>query len=147
VLNDAPTVPFVVLGQPSCWPMVTMQPSGLSCSLEAWPCPCEVTIAWRLPAGARAGRIVVAGSSSAERKTIWIRCTVEAPASGSVVVTVQRSADIDGDGYVDAADLSLLLGDWGGPETRSDINIDGTVDGADHALLLGAWGSAPKAIA
>ncbi len=48
-------------------------------------------------------------------------------------------ADLDGNGVVNAADLALLLGNWGGTGT-GDVNDDGTVDATDLAELLGAWG-------
>lgn len=46
--------------------------------------------------------------------------------------------DLDGDGAVGPADLSILLGAWGG--SAGDLNDDGTTDPSDIALLLGAWG-------
>ncbi len=48
-------------------------------------------------------------------------------------------SDLNGDGHVDAADLSILLGAWGGTNTPADINKDGIVDSQDLAILLGAW--------
>lgn len=51
---------------------------------------------------------------------------------------VTWTADINGDGVVDGADLGLLLGDWGG--TSADLDGDGVVDGADLGVLLGSWG-------
>lgn len=48
-------------------------------------------------------------------------------------------ADINGDGQVDGADLSQLLGGWGQPGV-TDINNDGITDGADLSQLLGDWG-------
>ena len=48
-------------------------------------------------------------------------------------------ADLNNDGVVNAADLSILLGNWGGSGT-GDINGDGTVGAADLANLLGSWG-------
>ena len=55
--------------------------------------------------------------------------------------------DLDGNGFVEAADLSALLGTWG-PATVggkgsviADLDLDGAVGAADLALLLGAWGS------
>lgn len=56
----------------------------------------------------------------------------------SDVAPQAANPDLDGDGFVDGADLGLLLGAWGlpGPE---DLNFDGIVDGADLGLLLGAW--------
>lgn len=48
-------------------------------------------------------------------------------------------ADLNHDGVVNGADLSLLLGDWGGP--GGDLDGDGTTNGSDLAVLLGGWGS------
>jgi hypothetical protein len=53
-------------------------------------------------------------------------------------------ADLTGDGVVDAADLSILLGNWGpwqptSPDT--DFNDDSMTDAADLSILLGGWGS------
>lgn len=49
-------------------------------------------------------------------------------------------ADLNGSGAVDAADLSILLGAWGG---FGVANLDGlgVVDAADLSILLGAWGT------
>lgn len=49
-----------------------------------------------------------------------------------------RPGDLDRDGDVDAADLSLLLASWGG--AAGDVNGDGTTDAADLSLLLANWG-------
>lgn len=49
------------------------------------------------------------------------------------------SADLNGDGVVDGADLGLLLGAWDSSGSAADLNGDGTVDGADLGALLGAW--------
>ena len=46
-------------------------------------------------------------------------------------------ADLNDDGVVDGADLSLLLADWATP--FRDLNADGTTDGADLGILLGEW--------
>ncbi len=56
-------------------------------------------------------------------------------------VDIVRFADINEDGGVDAADLALLLGNWGPcPGCAADLNQDGEINAADLALLLGAWG-------
>jgi len=47
--------------------------------------------------------------------------------------------DLNGDGVVNAADLAILLGQWGG-SGNADLNNDGVVNAADLAILLGAWG-------
>jgi len=49
-------------------------------------------------------------------------------------------SDLNGDGTVDASDLAILLGAWGGSDPAADINGDGTVDASDLAVLLGSWG-------
>lgn len=129
-------VPHVVLAEPCCSPLVTFDGDALGLSADAWMPPCEVSVTWRLPAAARVGPIVVDGAASWERIGIWLSVGMVAPSS----VRVSRPADIDGDGFVDAADLTVLLGDWGGPEPRSDLNIDGSVDAFDQSIMLGLWG-------
>jgi choice-of-anchor B domain-containing protein len=46
--------------------------------------------------------------------------------------------DLDGNGTVDAADLAVLLGQWGS-SGAADLDASGVVDAADLALLLGNW--------
>ncbi len=53
--------------------------------------------------------------------------------------------DSDGDGDTDAADLAVLLGNWGpcGPGVPCeclDNDSSGSIDAFDLAVLLGAWG-------
>jgi 1,4-alpha-glucan branching enzyme len=48
--------------------------------------------------------------------------------------------DLNGDWFVDGADLGMVLGMWGQPGA-ADFNGDGIVDGADLGSLLGAWGA------
>lgn len=53
--------------------------------------------------------------------------------------------DSNGDGLIDAADLSVLLGSFGQSvrvNTLGDLNADGLVNSADLSVLLGAFGSA-----
>ena len=52
--------------------------------------------------------------------------------------TIGNPADLNGDGYVDGADLGLLILGWGQPGP-SDLNGDGITDGEDFGLLLLAW--------
>jgi hypothetical protein len=47
--------------------------------------------------------------------------------------------DLDGDGFVNGADLGLLLAAWDSPDPGADLDASGTVDGADLGLLLAAW--------
>jgi hypothetical protein len=48
--------------------------------------------------------------------------------------------DFNGDDVIDAADLGILLGGWGGDLDAFDLNGDDTVDGQDLGILLGLWG-------
>ena len=49
--------------------------------------------------------------------------------------------DLNGDLCVDAADLGLLIGSWGGE--AGDLNDDGTTNSADLGLLLSHFGQCP----
>ncbi len=55
-------------------------------------------------------------------------------------------ADLVTDGFVNGADLGLLLGAWGPATrtTRADLNGDGSIDGADLGTLLSFWGRCPS---
>jgi plastocyanin len=55
-----------------------------------------------------------------------------------VVVAPPPSPDLDGDGFVNAADLASLLAGWGnsGP---TDLDRDGSTGASDLAALLAAW--------
>ena len=57
------------------------------------------------------------------------------------IPVVACPADLDGSGTVDAADLAVLLGAWGG--AGGDLDGNGGTDAADLAVLLGAWGACP----
>jgi len=46
--------------------------------------------------------------------------------------------DLDGDGNVSAADLAILLSQWGG-KGEADFDGTGSVDAADLSALLGNW--------
>jgi hypothetical protein len=60
--------------------------------------------------------------------------------AGTLAVTcVDCAADLNDDLFTDAADLSVLLANWGN-SGQGDLNNSGLVDGADLAGLLGAWG-------
>lgn len=48
--------------------------------------------------------------------------------------------DLDGDGWVDASDLGLLLAAWGRcPECPADLNGDDSVGGGNLGALIAAW--------
>jgi hypothetical protein len=58
----------------------------------------------------------------------------------SIVCNSTCVGDLTGDNVVDAADLAVLLGDWGQPGS-GDFNGSGVIDGGDLATMLGAWGT------
>ena len=60
--------------------------------------------------------------------TVAIECPPDCP------------ADLDGDGTVGGADLTMLLADWGQSGSPADLDGNGTVGGADLTVLLGTWG-------
>jgi formylglycine-generating enzyme required for sulfatase activity len=60
------------------------------------------------------------------------------PASGQ---TDACATDVDGDGIVGGADLTVVLNDWGScQQCAGDVNGDGAVDGIDLATVLTRWG-------
>jgi murein tripeptide amidase MpaA len=50
-----------------------------------------------------------------------------------------RPEDLDGNGVVDSADLTIILNNWGNPGV-GDLNGNGVVESGDLASLLSAWG-------
>lgn len=112
--------------------------------------PLEVGVLWRngepidlgtLPGGniSRAARINEAGEIVGEAKAAdgffhavkWTVTRASPPCAG----------DLNGSGTVDAADLAMLLGGWGGANPTLDLNHDGVVNAADLATVLSAWGA------
>ena len=61
--------------------------------------------------------------------------TFNVPPSGTTV-----RGDINGDGIVNAADLAMLLAEWGSSNGSADLNGDGVVNAADLAIMLANWG-------
>lgn len=62
--------------------------------------------------------------------------------SGTGVLTLTCGGcegDLNGDDVVNAADLTILLGQWG-ISGSADLNGDNVVNAADLTILLGAWG-------
>ena len=57
--------------------------------------------------------------------------------------SVPCPADLNGDQVVDAADLSVVLTNWGlasGGAGGGDVDGNGSTDAADLSALLAAWG-------
>jgi agmatine/peptidylarginine deiminase len=84
------------------------------------------------------------GSDGVVRVLVYAQRSADRTVHDYVAVTVKTLAscpgDLDGSGVIDAADLAILLGAWGG-FGPSDLDGNGTVDAADLAILLGGWGS------
>jgi hypothetical protein len=76
--------------------------------------------------------------------TLFKPATAGSPALTATVSIPVPSAqptilgDLNDDGIVDGADLSILLGAWG-TDGAADLNNDGVVDAADLSIFLGAW--------
>jgi hypothetical protein len=76
--------------------------------------------------------IRVGGVSQSGTGTLNITCTPSQTPCPS---------DLNGDRVVNASDLAVILGAWGGPD--GDLNGNGTTDASDLAVILGAWGDCP----
>lgn len=91
------------------------------------------------------GRQLVVRDLSVGTHTITLRGTDSGGLFTEKTVTVTitarefNSGDFDGDGSIGAADLTVLLSEWGGTGL-SDFNLDGVVDASDLATLLSRWG-------
>jgi hypothetical protein len=87
-------------------------------------------------------RLVYWSNSPGTRAPTW-NDLPDSPAGDFVIAYVVEyepcPADLNGDFAVDAADLAIVLGSWGGAGI-GDLNADGIVNAADIAILLGAWG-------
>ncbi|MHC4976917.1 MAG: hypothetical protein ACYTF7_09985 [Planctomycetota bacterium] len=70
-------------------------------------------------------------------ETLSMGGTVDDPSN--LIQLVECVGDFNGDGFVNGADLGLLLANWG-LAGAADLNGDGTTNGADLGLLLAAWG-------
>lgn len=55
--------------------------------------------------------------------------------------TLPCVGDLNGDMTIDAADLGVILGQFGTAGPEGDINNDGVVDAADLGILLGVFGT------
>lgn len=59
--------------------------------------------------------------------------------TGSINVGAKPNpADLNGDGFVNAADLTILLGTWG-TSGAADLDGNGIVGPGDLSILLAAW--------
>lgn len=106
--------------------VIRVPPSSPICSVERNGAP--VAYSYNAPLG----RVSVTASLS-----------TGAGSQTTVRVHTRRPADINADGVVNTADLTLLLGTFGSnvpPNTGGDVNGDGVVNTADLTILLGVFG-------
>ena len=72
-----------------------------------------------------------------------LRCACSSRTSSSEAAFFDATPSTD-DGIVNAADLSILLSQWGGgANSTADLNHDGIVGAQDISLLLDGWGVCP----
>ncbi len=84
------------------------------------------------PPVAGSGTIGLFKPASAESPALTAAVAIPVPSASPALV-----GDLNQDGVVDAADLTILLGAWSTAD--GDLNGDGTTDAADLTILLGAW--------
>ncbi|MBM4111690.1 MAG: alpha/beta hydrolase [Phycisphaerae bacterium] len=68
----------------------------------------------------------------------WSECWDAPPGGSGITQDAARTADIDGDGFVNGVDLGILLSNFG-TSGAGDIDANGSADGADLGTLLSAW--------
>lgn len=107
---------------------------GGNCCPSSWTYSTAKSGSWRW--------VVSAGDSHHHHhggcfQTSWVFTTTPDGA-------VTQEPDLNADGLVDGADLTVLLGQWGACEAWSgdcvaDLDRDGTIGGGDISILLGQW--------
>jgi hypothetical protein len=85
------------------------------------------------------GAVVVLGIENCSAETSEIRLR---PVRVLLPPPPPRAGDLNGDGFVGAADMSIMLNSFGtsGPCLPADLNGDGFVNAPDLTILLGNWG-------
>jgi hypothetical protein len=111
-----------------------------------------------LVAGANSLSFVVPGTAVVGTTYARFRCTTDGavtftgPASDGEVEDYQVrikiptpcSADLDGNWWVNTADLSILISQWGRcAGCAADLNGNGWVNTADLSILISQWGECP----
>jgi len=114
-----------------------VQYRGAFSPTEHWLCGWSAASAFGMlvapPGGCNTGgqyRVVIGSFNAGE--TVAGTLVVSGPPQGN-------PADLNQDGIVNASDIAILLGNWGGSGV-GDIDHDGIVGAQDLAALLGAWG-------
>lgn len=103
-------------------------------TFDRWGRQCLVGLHWATPT------VGAGGTSKAAREFESLRDIVrEAGHDLELADVAPASPDVDGDGDVDAIDLTIVQSEWGRASSRADVNGDGTVDARDLAAVLAGW--------
>ena len=108
------------------------------------------TVAWTAPFASNAGSKYRFVASSGDASAIFAWQNAVSSGAGDIfaarvnadgtVGDASVPGDLNDDGLVDGADLTIMLASWGPcPGCVADLNGDGVVAGADLALLLADW--------
>ena len=100
-----------------------------------------VTLEVPIPADAVPGTVIPVNLSNISFFNYDFSVATLDPRNGSI--TVHRTADLNGNGTVDPADLGLMIAQWGPANAKSTGDLDGSgeVDGADLGRLVERWGT------
>lgn len=100
-----------------------------------------VTLEVPIPANLAPGTVIPVLLSNVEFFNYDFTLATLDPRNGSI--TVHRTADLNGNGSVDPADLGLMIAQWGpaNPKSTADLDGSGEVDGADLGRLIERWGT------
>ncbi|MSR40779.1 MAG: hypothetical protein EXS10_02625 [Phycisphaerales bacterium] len=101
----------------------------LACNNNGTGCGTASTVSWPVTTGSTYYVRIGGGTTTTGSGNLVLACTVNCP------------ADKNSDGYVDGADLTILLNGWGGPS--GDVDGSGYTDAADIAAMLNVWGNCP----
>jgi hypothetical protein len=111
------------------------QAPGLDCDGDLRLDSCEI---------AEAPALDCDGNGQLDACEISANAGLDKNANGRLDACELARGDLNLDGIVNAADLSVLLAFWGVPGAPvGDLDGDGAVSGADLAIMLGNWGTTP----
>ena len=118
-----------------------VDPALMDLLLESSVCWDELLVAYDGSGGGTPIDLATVGLAQATH----LRITVDADAGslpeidGFADVAPRRPGDLDGNGTINGADLTLLLAAWGTPDHPADLDGNGVVDGPDLTIILGGW--------
>ena len=95
--------------------------------------------------GATASTLTILGTTGADAGayTVLVSDPCGATASAAATLAPTCAGDINGDGFTNASDFTILAGNFGAtvpPHTSGDLNGDGLVNSSDFVILAGDFG-------